>query len=99
MHTVKVFLAQLKRYAPMTGIILAKIQQMDEGNASTSVYQSTTGIRNNLVSLLITKVNIILKQGIKCYEWKPSEKFIKIKPAKSVTSKNVTLRKYTEYDN
>ena len=40
MHTVKVFLAQLKRYAPMTGIILAKIQQMDEGNASTSVYQS-----------------------------------------------------------
>ena len=97
MHTVKVFLAQLKRYAPMTGIILAKIQQMDGGNASTSVYQLTTGIRNNLVSLLITKVNIILKQGIKCYEWKPSEKFIK--PTKSVTYKNLTLRKSTEYDN
>ena len=29
-----------------------------EGHANTSVYQSTTGIRNNLGGLLITKVNI-----------------------------------------
>ena len=47
-----------------------------ERHASTSVYQSTCGIRNNLVDVLITKINIFLKQGIKCYEWKPSEKFI-----------------------
>ena len=39
-----------------------------EGHAGTSVYQSTTGIRNNLVSLLISEVNIFLKQGVKCYE-------------------------------
>ena len=37
-----------------------------EGHASTSVYQSKTGIGSNLVGLLITKVNIFLKQGIKC---------------------------------
>ena len=35
-----------------------------EGHASASVYQSTTGIRNNLVGLLITKVKIFLKQCI-----------------------------------
>ena len=62
-----------------------------ECHASTSVYQSTTGIRNNLLGLLVTKVNIFLKQGVKCYEWKPSEKVIK--SAKSVTYKNLTLRK------
>ena len=67
-----------------------------EGHASTSVSQSTTGIRNNLVGLLITKVNIYLKQGVKCYEWKPSEKVIK--SAKSVTYKSLTLRKYIEDD-
>ena len=34
-----------------------------EGHASTSVYQSITGIRNNLFGLSITKVNIFLRQG------------------------------------
>ena len=34
-----------------------------EGHASTSVYQSITGIRNNLFGLSITKVNIFLGQG------------------------------------
>ena len=67
-----------------------------EGQASTSVYQSTTGIRNNLVSLLITKVNIFLKHCIKCYEWKPSGKVVK--STKSVRYKNLTLRKDTEDD-
>ena len=32
-----------------------------KGHTCTSVYQSTTGIGNNLLSLLITKVNIFLK--------------------------------------
>ena len=63
-----------------------------EGHASTSVYQSKT----NLVSLLITKVNIFLKHGIKCYEWKPSEKVVK--STKSVRYKNLALRKDTEDD-
>ena len=62
-----------------------------EGHGSTSVYQSTAGMRNNLVGLLVTKVNIFLKQDVKCYEWKPSEKVIK--SAKSVMYKNLTLRK------
>ena len=34
-----------------------------EEHASTSVYQSTTGIRNNLFGLLIEKVNIFSKQS------------------------------------
>ena len=67
-----------------------------EGHATISVYQSTTGIRNNLVGLLITKVNIFLKQVITCYQWKPPEKVVK--SVKSVTYKNLTLRKYTEDD-
>ena len=75
MRIVEVLLAQLKRDAPMTGIT--------EGHASTSVYQSTTDIRNNLVILFITKVNIFLKHGINCYEWKPSEKVFKSR--KSIT--------------
>ena len=37
---------------------------------------------------------MFLKQVIKCYEWKLSEK--RIKSAKFVTYKNLTLRKYTE---
>ena len=34
-----------------------------EGHASTSVYQSTTGIRNNLVGLLIIKAKHIFETG------------------------------------
>ena len=40
-------------------------KEATEGHASRSVFQPTTGIRNNLVGLLIIKVNIFLKQGIK----------------------------------
>ena len=40
-------------------------KEATEGHASRSVFQATTGIRNNLVGLLIIKVNIFLKQGIK----------------------------------
>ena len=39
---------------------------------------------------------MFLKQGITCYQWKPPEKVVK--SVKSVTYKNLTLRKYTEDD-
>ena len=40
-------------------------KEATERHASRSVFQATTGIRNYLVGLLIIKVNIFLKQGIK----------------------------------
>ena len=52
------------------------------------VYEDETGIRNNLVGLLIAKINIFKQQQITCYEWQPSKQLLK--SAKSATYRNLT---------
>ena len=54
-----------------------------KGHASTSVYKDTTTIRNNLIGILITKINIFGRRKSQCYECKPSKQVIT--HAKSVT--------------
>ena len=57
-------------------------------HAHSSVYESETGIRNNLVGLLIAKINIFKQQQLACYQWKPSKELLKI--SKFITYRNVT---------
>ena len=58
------------------------------GHAHSSVYEDETGIRNNLVGLLIAKINISKQQQITCCEWQPSKQLLK--SAKYATYKNLT---------
>ena len=58
------------------------------GHAHSSVYEDETGVRNNLVGLLIAKINIFKQQQIICYEWQPSKQLLK--SAKSATYRNLT---------
>ena len=58
------------------------------GHAHSSVNEDETGIKNNLVGLLIAKINISKQQQITCYEWQPSKQLLK--SAKSATYKNLT---------
>ena len=44
-----------------------------KGHAHSRAYEDRTGIRNNLVGLLITKINVFKQQNIKCFEWQPSK--------------------------
>ena len=55
----------------------------------SSVYETETGIRNNLVGLLISKINVFKQQNIKYYQWEPSQ--ILMKTAKSITSQNLSV--------
>ena len=59
-----------------------------KGHAHSSVYEDRTGIGNNLVGLLITKINAFKQHNIKCFEWQPSKAMMK--DAKSVTYKNLS---------
>ena len=61
------------------------------GHPSTSGYTETTSIRNNLLEILTTKINIFRKKKLVCYEWKLTKSI----PAqiKSATSKNLQARK------
>ena len=47
-------------------------------HAHSSVREDKTGIRNNLVDLLIAKINIFKQQQITCYEWQPSKQLLKL---------------------
>ena len=62
-----------------------------QGNASTSVYTETTSIRNNLLGILIPKINIFGKKKLACYELEPIKSILA--PAKSATYKNFQARK------
>ena len=66
------------------------------GHASTSVYNATTSIRNNLLGILIPKINIFWKRKLACYEWEPTNKVITT--AKSVTYKNLQARRQANDD-
>ena len=66
-------------------------KDVKKGHAHSSVYEDRTGIRNNLVGLLITKINVFKQQNIKCFEWQPSKALMK--DAKSVTYKNLSSSK------
>ena len=62
-----------------------------KGHASTSVYKDTTTIRNNLIGILITKINIFGRRKIQCYEWEPPKQVIT--HAKSVTYTTLKARR------
>ena len=47
------------------------------GRAHSSVYEDEADIRNDLVDLLIAKVDISKQQQITCYEYEPSKQFLK----------------------
>ena len=66
------------------------------GHASTSVYNATTSIRNNLLGILIPKINIFWKRKLACYEWEPTNKVITT--AKSVSYKNLQARRQANDD-
>ena len=59
------------------------------GHPSTSVYTETTSIRNNLLEILIPKVNIFRKKKLACHELEPTI----LAQAKSATYKNLQARK------
>ena len=70
------------------------------GHQSTSEYKEATSIRNNLVRILIPKLNTFGKKKSACYEWEPARSIylfsrkheFNSKPTKSVLSQqnNVT---------
>lgn len=62
-----------------------------KGHASTSVYKDTTSIINNLLGILITKINIFGRRKIQCYELEPPKQVIS--HAKSVTYTNLKARR------
>ena len=64
------------------------IKGVIRGHVHSGVYEDETGIRNNLVGLLIAKINILKQQQITCYEWQPSKQFLK--STKSATYRNLT---------
>ena len=66
------------------------------GHASTSVYNATTSIRNNLLGILIPKINIFWKRKLACYEWEPTNQVITT--AKLVTYKNLQARRQANDD-
>ena len=63
-------------------------KDVKKGRAHSSVYETETGIRNNLVGLLISKINVFKQQNIKCYQWEQSE--TSMKTAKSITYQNLS---------
>ena len=68
-----------------------------QGHASTSVYMETTSIRNNLLGILIPKINIFGKKKLACYEWEPTKSIFA--QAKSATYKNLQARKQQQAAN
>ena len=62
-----------------------------KGHASTCVYKETTSIRNNLLGILIPKMNIFGKKKLACYEWEPTKPILA--QAKSATYKNFQASK------
>ena len=62
-----------------------------QGHASTSVYMETTSVRNNLLGILIPKINVFRKNKLACYEWEPTKALLT--QAKSATYKNLQTRK------
>ena len=66
-------------------------KDVKKGHAHSRVYESETGIRNNLVGLLVTEINIFQQQKIACYQWEPSKALMK--NAKSISYQNLPARK------
>ena len=62
-------------------------KDVKKGHAHSSVYAETR-IRNNLVGLLISKINVFKQQNIKCYQWEPSKTLMKT--AKSISYQNLS---------
>lgn len=60
-----------------------------EACSSTSVYSDFTGIRNTLVAILSSKINLF--STVSCHEWKPSEQLVK--KAKSITYTTLKQRR------
>ena len=61
------------------------------GHQSISEYTEATSIRNNLLRILIPKINIFGKKKLACYEWEPTKSILA--QAKSPTYKNLQARK------
>ena len=61
------------------------------GHPFTSVYKDTTSIRNNLLEILIPKINIFGNKKLACYVWDPTKSILA--QAKSATCKNLQDRK------
>ena len=61
------------------------------GHASTNAYTETTFIRNNLLGILIPKINIFGKKKLACYEWEPTKSILA--QTKSATYKKLQPRK------
>ena len=61
------------------------------GHPSASVYMETTSTRNNLLEILIPKINIFGKKKLACYEWEPTKSILA--QAKSAACKNLKARK------
>ena len=47
-----------------------------QGHAATSVYNDTTEIRNTLIGVLVTKINVFQRKKIACHEWEPTDKIV-----------------------
>ena len=61
-----------------------------QGHASTNVYTKAIYIRNNLLGIVIPKINIFGNK-LACYEWEPIECILA--QAKSTTYKSFQARK------
>ena len=62
-----------------------------KGHASTSVFTEATSTRNNLLGILIPKINTFGKKKLACYEWESKRSILA--QAKSARYKNLQARK------
>ena len=62
-----------------------------QGHASTNVYTETTSIRNNLLGILMPKINIFGKKKLAYCEWEPTKSILA--QVKSATYKILQARK------
>ena len=53
-----------------------------QGHAFSSLYTETISMRNNLLVILMPKINIFGKKKLACYEWEPTKSvFAQVKSA------------------
>ena len=93
-HIVRVSLIQSERPAIMVAITcdqnMLATQHKLQGHASINVYAETIYIRNNLLGILIPKINIFGKK-LACSEWEPVKCILA--QVKSTTYKKLQVRK------
>ena len=68
-----------------------------QSHAARSIYNDTTEIRNTLIDVLVTKINVFQRRKIACHEWEPTYKIVQ--EDKSVTYTALQARQKANKNN